>query len=122
MTVTIGIPYKSQAHFDIHSMCESFYFVIFGTNNIVKVYESDMDDLSNPQSMMIIEGKYKEDTSLVLSLGLSECEERRDKMIARPGYNETIVFDVQQVGPRIFSNFEIFTRVDKWRVLDWKEN
>jgi hypothetical protein len=123
MNILHDIPYKSQAHFDIHSMSNSYYYIIFRKDLSLELHESDSDDLPNNHSIIISTGLYDSIKKLTISLGEKDYAGKIYKLIARPGYDDTIIFDSVQYGPRIFSGYEIFTRIDKWLVIDWwKEN
>ena len=102
MSIVIGVPYKSQAHFDLHEMSDSFYYLIFNSDGSAKIIGSDSDDLNNPHSVIITSGIYRNDNPLTLIFGCVEDEKRADVMTARTGYHkESIIFDVTQSGPKI---------------------
>jgi hypothetical protein len=116
MNYAIGIPYKSQAHFDLHEMSDAFYYLVFNSDRTVKLIESDSDDLNNPHSVVIASGTIRKENPLTIIFGCTEDEGGSDLMTARPGScGESMTFDVKQADPRIFSDQEVFTRIDKWR-------
>jgi hypothetical protein len=111
VSITQGIYYKSQPHFETHDMREYFYFIRFNSDVVVELYQGEHE---NGKGFVKLEtGSCKKiDDRLIVDFG-----PYRPTMTARAGHNETVIFDVQQSGPMIYDDVEIFTRIDAWKRL-----